>query len=98
MAKLRYEPAAVAASLAVLFQAAMLFGWLPDAFDSNRVSESLVLIATALAGFYVRSRAYPAAKIEDAASVDPSLHPEAIEDKARVGRHRKRAARGGPSV
>lgn len=87
--RLSYEPAAVASALAVLFQAAALFGWLPDAFDGARVSEALVLLATGAVGLYVRSRAYPAAKIEDAARVDESFEPGNIHEKAWRGRRRK---------
>lgn len=100
--KLSYEPAAVSAALAVLFQAAALFGWLPKAFQAEQVANALVLVSTALAGLYARSRAYPAAKIEDAAIADPGgFSPDAIERTAHAGRRRKQAAKQGdgrPSV
>lgn len=37
------------------------------------------------------------AKIEDAAIVDPSIHPEVITRKAVQGRRRRKASAGGPA-
>jgi len=89
--KLSYEPAAVAAALAVIFQAVALFGWLPKTFQAEQVADALVLVATALVGLYARSKGWPTAKIEDAATVDPSFHPEAINAKAAKGRRHREA-------
>jgi len=85
----RYEPAAVAAALAALLQAVVLFGLAPKNLDATGVANALVVLGTLVAGWWIRSKVTPVAKVRDA-----GLSPEAIVAGADMAQERREKSEG----